>query len=156
MRWPPSARTALDPRSDFAVRTLIRSLALAGERAAALERYEAFAKSLANELDAHPEPETMALAERVRRERPAPARETKQSRGARLPPSTRGRGQELARLLEAARRCLARPGAVAIVLDGDAGTGKTRLLEELLARLRLDGAVVAAVRSVEADRTEPW
>jgi predicted ATPase len=59
-------------------------------------------------------------------------------------------------VLEAAVRCLSRAGAVAIVIDGDAGTGKTRLLEELLARLRLDGAVVAAVRSVEADGSAPW
>jgi hypothetical protein len=34
--------------------------------------------------------------------------------------------------------------------------GKTRLLEELLGRLRLDGMAVAAVRAVEADRDEEW
>ena len=148
--------TALDPRSDFAVRASIRSLALAGERAAALETYEAFAKSLADELEARPEPETTALAERVRRGRPAPpaGRNGHETLESRLPLA--GRGRELARLLEAAARGLSRAGAVAMVIDGDAGTGKTRLLEELLARLRLDGAVVAAVRSVEADRSEPW
>src|SRR2546427_2168389 len=36
------------------------------------------------------------------------------------------------------------------------GTGKTRLAEELLGRARLDGAAVAAVRAVEADRDQPW
>jgi DNA-binding SARP family transcriptional activator len=147
---------ALDPRSDFAARASIRSLALAGERAAALETYETFARSLADELDARPEPETTALAERVRRGRPAPParRDGHEAIDARLPLA--GRGRELARLLEAAARCLSRAGAAAIVIDGDAGTGKTRLVEELLARLRLDGAVVAAVRMVEADSSEPW
>jgi DNA-binding SARP family transcriptional activator len=147
---------ALDPRSEFAVRALIRSLALAGERAAALERYEGLAMSLERELGTHPEPETTALAQRVRRERPAPRtrRNGLEALDSHLP--LVGRGQELTRLLDAATQCLSRPGAAAVVLDGDVGTGKTRLLEELLGRLRLDGAVVAAVRSVEADRAEPW
>jgi hypothetical protein len=34
--------------------------------------------------------------------------------------------------------------------------GKTRLMEELLGRLRLDGVAVATVRAVEADRDEEW
>jgi len=34
--------------------------------------------------------------------------------------------------------------------------GKTRLLEELLARARLDGMTVATARAVEADAAEPW
>jgi len=43
----------------------------------------------------------------------------------------------------------ARPGLV--VLRGDPGTGKTRLGDELAARARLDGAVVAQVRVLEKD-----
>jgi len=50
----------------------------------------------------------------------------------------------------------ARQRAAALVLEGDAGMGKTRLLEELLARVRLEGAAVAAVRAVEADRADGW
>src|SRR5207249_1786423 len=34
--------------------------------------------------------------------------------------------------------------------------GKTRLLEELVTRARLDGAFAVTVRSVEADRAVPW
>ena len=42
------------------------------------------------------------------------------------------------------------------MIEGESGVGKTRLTEELLARLRLDGVTVAAVRAVEADQEEEW
>jgi DNA-binding SARP family transcriptional activator len=145
----------LDPRSDLAARAAIRSLALAGERAVALECFETFASRLHADFGVEPEPETLRLAERVRRERPAPATPRGSASVApRLP--LIGRGEELAKILAAADRCRREPRAVGILLGGDQGTGRTRLLEELLGRLRLDGAVVAAARAVEADREQPW
>jgi DNA-binding SARP family transcriptional activator len=146
----------LDPRSDFATRTVIRSLALGGERAAALEYYQTFATRLLDELGVQPQSETVTLAERVRRERAAPpaGRGSPEVLVPRLP--LVGRALDLSRLLEVGGRCRLQHCAIAIVLEGDAGTGKTRLLEELLGRLRLDGAVVAVVRAVEADKAEPW
>jgi DNA-binding SARP family transcriptional activator len=147
---------SLDPRSDVVARTLMRSLALNGERAAALECYQAFAARLQEEFGVQPDPETVALSERVRRERPPPAGRPKGQAvfDRRLP--LVGRESDLGRLLAAADSCRMQHRAVALVIDGDAGSGKSRLLEELLGRLRLDGAVVAAVRAVEADRAEPW
>ena len=145
----------LDPRSDLALRATIRSLSLAGERAAALECYESFAARLRAELGVEPQPVTAALAERVRRERPAPAgARVSDALESRLP--LIGRARELATLLEAADQCRAERRAAWILLAGDPGTGRTRLLEELLGRLRLDGAVVAAARAVEADREQSW
>ncbi len=146
----------LDPHSDFAAATLIRTLALNGERGAALECYQTFATRLQEELGVEPQGETVALVERVRRERPTPitARKHTDALEPRLP--LVAREQELSRLLEASDACRLQRRATAIVLEGDAGTGKSRLLEELLARLRLDGVVAAAVRAVEADKSEPW
>ncbi len=146
----------LDPRSEAAARGVLRSLALAGERAAALDSYRSFSTRLREELGVEPQPETAALAERVRRERPSPEIERKGAAplAPRLP--LVGRAQELSSLLEVTDECRLRHDAITIVLDGDPGTGKTRLLEELLGRLRLDGAAVAAARAVEADRSEPW
>jgi DNA-binding SARP family transcriptional activator len=146
----------LDPLSDPAARTAIRSLALAGERAAALECYAGFASRLREESGLTPQAETVALAERVQRERPAPAAGPLGTARleARLPMV--GRARDLARLLDSAERCRQEHRAMTMMLEGDAGTGKTRLLQEVLERLRLDGATVAAVRSVEADRREPW
>lgn len=150
---------ALDRRSDRAIRALLRSLALAGERAAALERYEAFRQALANELGVQPEPETAELAELIRRERlqpppPDPGGSGDPEAPARFP--LVGREAELAHLLAGVAACRTERRASAIVLEADPGNGKTRLLEEILARLRLDAAAVAAVRAVEADRAEPW
>jgi DNA-binding SARP family transcriptional activator len=148
---------ALDPRSEPAARTLMRALALSGERAAALECYDELTRRLEAELGARPEPETAALAELIRRERlarPETSEAAAPRADARLPLA--GREKELARLLDVTAASRTRRRAAALVLEGDAGMGKTRLLEELLARLRLEGAAVAAVRAVEADRGEPW
>jgi DNA-binding SARP family transcriptional activator len=146
----------LDPHSDPAVRAAIRSLALAGERAAALECYDSFASRLREERGLAPQGATAALAERVQRERAAPS--TRPGESARLEPRLPlvGRARELARLLASTEQCRSKGRAVVLLLEGDAGTGKTRLLQELLERLRLDGAAVAAVRAVEADHREPW
>ena len=149
----------LDPRSDLAMRELMRALALVGERAVALERFDGFARRLEEELGVPPEPETLALAARIRRERsarPAEPARTRRDTGAESRRPLVGRAAELARLLDAAATCREERRATALVLEGDAGSGKTRLLEEVLVRLRLDGAAVAAARAVEADRGEPW
>ncbi len=148
---------ALDPGSELGVRTLMRALALSGERTAALECYDAFARRLRQELGAAPETETAALAELIRRERatrPASPNGRAAPADPRLPLA--GRERELSRLLDVAAACRASRRATAIVLEGDAGMGKSRLLDELLARLRLEGWTVAAVRAVEADRDQPW
>jgi AAA ATPase-like protein len=41
------------------------------------------------------------------------------------------------------------------IVEGDSGTGKTRLLDELAARARLDGGAVLVARAVEADGALP-
>ena len=149
----------LDPGSEQALRVAMRSLVLAGDRASALERYEEFSDRLKKEVGTTPDAETQALAERVRNERslrpPGPARSRDSVDGEiRLP--LVGRESELARLTDAAAGACQDRNACALVIEGDSGVGKTRLLEELLGRLRLDGVAVAAVRAVEADRDEEW
>jgi DNA-binding SARP family transcriptional activator len=148
---------ALDPLSDAAARAVMRCLALAGDRAGALEQGEIFARRLKAEVGTEPALETRALAERMRHERMwrlpqhlggAPAE-------ARRAPLV-GRAVELERLVESWAACRRERRAAVAVVEGDAGLGKTRLAEELAARARLDGAVVAAVRAVEADRSDAW
>src|SRR2546426_1049137 len=137
---------------------------VAGDRAGALECYETFAARLAEEVDTEPDTDTKALAERVRRERawrlPVGAGAGRAGVGEAATQSRRaplvGRARELARLLEAWTACRRDRRAAVAIVEGDAGTGKTRLAEELLGRARLDGAAVAAVRAVEADRDQPW
>src|SRR5438552_3041698 len=67
-----------------------------------------------------------------------------------------GREAPLTRLLEVWAACRQGPRSGIAVIAGDVGLGKTRLLEELVTRARLDGAFAVTVRSVEADRAVPW
>ncbi|HZB27167.1 MAG TPA: AAA family ATPase [Gemmatimonadales bacterium] len=150
---------SLDPASEPALRAAMRSLVLAGDRAGALERYEEFSARMKRDIGTDPDPETQALADRVRHERPirppvsAGSRELLDGEP-RLP--LVGREVELSRLSDAAATAARERRACALVLVGDSGVGKTRLVEELLGRLRLDGVAVAAVRAVEADQEEEW
>ncbi|HYL20818.1 MAG TPA: AAA family ATPase [Gemmatimonadales bacterium] len=150
----------LDWRRETAVRTTMRALALGGDRAGALTRFEAFAARLRAELGAEPDAETRTLAERVRQERTW--RLPKQVQQVEPAPSDPerallvGRAAELERLTDVWAVCRTRNRGAVAVIDGDPGTGKTRLAEELAARARLDGAVVVGVRAVEADSAEAW
>ena len=147
---------ALDSRSDVAARAGIRSFALAGDAAGALDHYRAFERRLADQIGGAPEPETAALAQRVREQRLArPAAASGPPEPAERLPLV-GRGMELQALLDALAVARSTPRASAVIIAGDSGTGKTRLLEELLARAQLDGATVAAARAVEADASEGW
>src|SRR5207249_4743780 len=132
----------LDPTSDVDVRAVMHCRALAGDRAGALECYETFAARLAGEVDTEPDTDTKALA--------AGAGAGEAAAESRRAPLV-GRASELARLLGAWTACRRDRRAAVAIVEGDAGTGKTRLAEELLGRARLDGAAVAAVRAVEAD-----
>jgi DNA-binding SARP family transcriptional activator len=145
---------ALDPASEPVARTAMRALALAGDRAGALRVAEELTRSLRATLGAELGAETARLADRIREARvgrrvigaPAAAR-------ARAPLA--GRVAELAELSAAWRRAQAGRGQVVIV-EGEPGEGKTRLLEELLARARLDDATVIATRAVPADASTAW
>jgi DNA-binding SARP family transcriptional activator len=151
---------ALDATSGMAAAAAIRATAIAGDRAAALALYDAFAVRLAEEIGIEPDEEIQALAERVRRERAwklseaVAGREEAGAESRRVP--LIGRERELAQLLGAWNACRRSARAALGVIEGDPGTGRTRLAEELLARARLDGAAVATARAVEADEQEAW
>jgi len=149
---------ALEALAEPAVRAVLRSLALAGHRAAALDEYERFVARLAAEVGTAPEAETAALAERIRRERVArrPDAPAEPAGGESRRPPLVGREADLAQLAAAWEACRRGSRAAVGLVGGDPGTGKTRLAEELVARARLDGAAAAAVRAVEADAADPW
>ncbi len=155
-----TARRALglDATSETAARTAMRSLAIAGDRAGALEVYDGLAEKLDEEIGIEPDEETLALAERVRRERtwrlPEAAEVGAGAESRRVP--LVGRVAELEQLVEAWTASRGQQRAMLALVEGDPGTGKTRLVEELAARARLDGAVLATARSVEADQSEAW
>ena len=148
----------LDAGSAIAVQAVMKSLALAGERAKALERYEAYLQRL-KEVGAEPDADTLHLAERVRQERtwrlPAsvPIRPEEGAESRRAP--LFGRTNEISQLVSTWEECLNGGRAAVGIIEGDSGTGKTRLAEELVARARLSDAAVSTFRAVEADLESP-
>ena len=154
--WSARALT-LDPGSDSAAQAGMRSLALNGNRAAAMQVFEGLASHL-DELGTAPQQDTLDLAERVqqsrqwRRAAPAATKPLLETRRAPLI----GRDREMRLVADCWNACRSERRASAVLVEGDPGTGKTRLAEELLERARLDGAVTVAVRAVEADAAEPW
>ena len=146
---------ALAPDADAAARTLMQVHALAGHETLALAAYESFAAHIGSSLGARPAPETTALAERVRgagRRRAGPAAAT----GARGAAAFVGRALERAALLGAVDQAAAEGRAAVWLVEGDSGSGKTRMLEEVATRAGLDGWTVAVARAVAGDVGSPW
>ena len=148
---------ALAPTSGKAAGVLLRALALSGHRAAALGRFAEHVEALRDQVGLAPEDSLVKLADRIRQDRlepPAGSDAAKVAGTRRLPLA--GRQEALATLTTAWQRSVAqRTTSVAVVL-GDAGLGKTRLAEELVARVSLEGGVVLKVRGVESDAASPW
>jgi DNA-binding SARP family transcriptional activator len=148
----------LDSRSERALRSALKCLALSGDRAAALERYEEFRLRLATDFGSRPDGESAALADRIRQGRdarpPGPTGAAGSTRRSESRAPLVGRETELVRLWLAAAAVRTDRRAAALVIEGDAGYGKSRLLEELTARLRLEGMTVVSARAVEADRED--
>lgn len=148
---------AIEPTSEPALRAALRGLSLAGDRAAALELSDRFHARLA-QLGLAPGQETRAMVDRVRRERAVRRQVLVENLDefSVLRPPLGGREEELGRLLDEAARSARSRHAVLLFLDGEHGVGKSRLLDEMLALLRLDGTSVATARAVEGDRTDSW
>lgn len=146
----------LDPLSELALRALMRSLAVTGDRAGALARYQAYVERLKETAGADPTAELGALADQVRRQRSWRVPAYLASKPAVGAESRRapliGREPQLGGLLALWARVRSERRVAVAVVAGDPGLGKTRLLEEVLVRARLDGAAVATVTGVSADR----
>jgi len=124
--------------------------AAAGDRAAALKTYERCCEALRRELgeDIEPSAATRELYEQLLKGRPFPTSELVKAPTPARPSIGRvgaeavslgelplvGRGEELRRLLERLGRARAGQAGLVLLL-GEAGVGKTRLAEELLAGL---------------------
>jgi predicted ATPase len=132
----------------------MRALALMGDRAGALRVADDLARVLGTELGAGAGPETRALAERIRDARVGRRIVTTTPSAPPRPPLV-GRTSQLAALATAWERARGGRGQV-VVIEGDPGEGVSRLLDEFVARARLEHVTVAAARAVPGDRTMPW
>lgn len=127
-------QVAVEPWNEEAHRQLMALLALGGQRAAALHQAAVCARLLTEELGVEPQPETLALIERIRTgqaTRADPAELLGKGLVLRTPlqnlpaPSTPffGRSAELAYIAQ----CLADPTCRLLTILGPGGVGKTRL-----------------------------
>jgi DNA-binding SARP family transcriptional activator/tetratricopeptide (TPR) repeat protein len=139
-----------EPYDEAALRVLLRAYALGGRVAAALAAYASARERLAEELGTDPSPETQAVYTAILRgdlAQPAAA----------AGPATAGlvgRDGELAYLDAVALR--ARGGtAEVIVVDGEAGIGKTTLLRAWAARRAAAGDTVLLAPCGQLDRAMP-
>ncbi len=132
-----------EPFDETAQRRLMSLYALTGERAKAIQTYHNFAQSLVKELDTEPLPETQALLQSIQNGQALAASDTPKPISAQhrtdIPKSQTfpalpfiGRQTEIATLEQAYRGAAAGFGRLVLV-TGEAGIGKTRLLQEYLA-----------------------
>ena len=142
---------ALDPFSEPALALGMRSAALEGDSTGALALYHDVAERLAREIGETPSAALNALADRIRAGtwlRPV-------TRHSDLEPPLIGRREAHAQLFAPLDR-YPRDGPACLVIVGDPGSGRTRLLAACTERLALAGATVATARLLESDHDAPW
>ncbi|HEY2702136.1 MAG TPA: BTAD domain-containing putative transcriptional regulator, partial [Candidatus Dormibacteraeota bacterium] len=157
------AALAAEPLDEEAVRLLLGGHAAAGRKAAALAAYERFRERLADELGVDPAPATAAVHLAVLQDRPLPGAAPARAAGSPAPVATPGaatvpplvgRGPELAGL-DAARAAAARGQPQLVVVEGEAGIGKSRLVGEWTAGVAARGTAVLLGRCDELGRALP-
>jgi DNA-binding SARP family transcriptional activator len=144
---------AENPGSEHAHRRIMRLHFLRGDRAAALAAFDACESVLKDEFSARPGTETLALLRQIETAEPPRAAGPRPVPATVLrPPRLVGRGAAWA-VLGAA---LERPaGGGAVLVAGEAGLGKTRLLRDFVHVHGADGAVVA-VEARPGDQVVPY
>jgi predicted ATPase len=136
-----------------------------GERAAALRQYRECARVLEAELGVAPLAETTQLADAIKEDRapapPAQCPDVALVTGDKAPATVEGRAihraryplvgraQEWATLLQSS--VVGSASGHLVVLEGEAGIGKSRLAEEFLAHARSTGVGVIAARCYEGE-----
>src|SRR5215210_4704115 len=147
---------ALDHLHEPAHRWLMQLYAWAGQRAAALRQYRECVRVLDGELGVSPLEETTRIYEAIkendlppppaffRDQPPAPRTEEREAPESIHDEPLVGREQEWQSLLRA--YAAAGTGGHVVVLEGEAGVGKTRLAEEFLAYAASRGSAIVAAR----------
>jgi len=153
--WMAAADTAAaaaerDPYDEAALRLLLRAHVMGGRVAGALSLYASARERMADELGTDPSPETTALYTAILRgELTGPGPAASGPAG----PVLVGRDDELAYLEAVAAR--ARDAVEVVVVDGEAGIGKTTLLRAWAGRRTAAGDTVLIASCGPLDRSMP-
>ncbi|MCA1844508.1 MAG: AAA family ATPase [Actinobacteria bacterium] len=150
-----------DPYDEAALRLVMTALASSGRPASALAAYADLRARLGEELGVDPDRDTEALHTSILLELPLPGRGTidgagslvERTPGAGVGDPLPGRATELA-MLEAAR-ARAGSGTELLVVEGEAGIGKTRLLSHWVRQVETAGGTALWGRCDELGRVLP-
>src|SRR5688572_18172263 len=154
---------AMDRTLESVHRSLMRLYARQGRHGAARRQYQACLAALEQEFGAPPEDETRLLYRELLRARTSESNAAAQpllGRAAhpQLPASgapLSGRDEELSQLQALCREISGGQGA-SIVILGDGGIGKSRLIEALVQEAEAAGALALIGRAWEAERNLPF
>src|SRR5437588_4355236 len=156
---------SFDPLNEEGYRRLMRLRFSQGDRVGALRAYANGRAVLADELQVEPEPETVALAKRIRHAapvRPAQPRSLLSPHASAGQPPVNlldgpllGRAAEFGTLIECYQRAYAGQPQL-VLLQGEAGIGKTRLATEFLGWAQAQGADVLVGRALHTGRQLPY
>jgi DNA-binding SARP family transcriptional activator len=139
-----------DPLAEQAVAAAMRAAALMGDRTGAVRVYRQFAERLAAEIGAQPGQELAALARRIEEGTWRAA-----SRPARPKPPLVGRAAIHTSVFRLLHEALGgRPTVLGVA--GGTGLGKSRLLDEIADRWRLEGGTAVTARPVDQDQAVAW
>jgi DNA-binding SARP family transcriptional activator len=146
-----------DPLSDEAVRLVAESELMAGDHAAALARVRAHLDRGRHTHASQPGAALLALRQRLESDRTSPHR-----RGGHHPPATPefapsliGRERQW-RVLTGVWRDVSEGTGRIVLLEGEAGTGKTRLADDWLRWIRAEGGTVLRGRAHDAETDIPY
>ncbi|MFL5704884.1 MAG: ATP-binding protein, partial [Ktedonobacteraceae bacterium] len=153
----------LAPLHEEAYQRLMRLHFAAGDRYAALHAYDVCRARLSTYMQTEPTPETVGLASRMRAVAPPRRKEAHalhMTPGALSPALLLdgpflGRTTELSLLIEA-YHATQRGQTQIVLLEGEAGIGKTRLAKEFLAWAEMEGADVLQGRAFETGSRLPY
>jgi DNA-binding SARP family transcriptional activator len=155
-------RVAVDPLAERGHVAVVRLLGRLRRRREALEQYDACRRILESAFGARPSAEM----ERARLALTSPAEQGAELRSAApvaavraAPAAFVGRPRELAALdalVAAAVAAVAGPRRQVLVVAGEPGIGKSRLLEELDLRMRRSGGLVLRGRAFEGETLRPY
>src|SRR5438876_2805097 len=146
-------------------RRLMRLRFSQGDRAGALRAYANGRSVLAEQLQVEPEPETVALAKRIRHTAPVREQQVRSLRPSHtspgLPPANLldgpflGRAAEFGTLIECYQRVHAGQPQL-VLLQGETGIGKSRLASEFVRWAQAQGADVLVGRALQTGRQLPY
>ncbi len=153
---------SFDPLNEEGYRRLMRLRFSQGDRAGALRAYANGRAVLAEQLQVEPEPETVALAKRIRHTAPVRSPQLQPPHASPGQPPVNlldgpllGRTAEFGTLIECYQRVHAGQPQI-VLLQGETGIGKTRLASEFVRWAQAQGADVLVGRALQTGRQLPY